>query len=113
MSYTVIGGKLIKVQRNRWRGGNNIGEIINTSVAEKKKAELKGKRDGNCNVTVCQKPGATWWNTSTRAYYCPHCASEINRWSRHDEGYEICFPSESMAIAAKAMFTDGRTEGAW
>lgn len=105
MSYITLNGKLVKVHRNRWSGGNNIGAVIKSNAAEKEKAELKGKRNGNCNVTACQKPGATWWNTSTRAYYCPHCAREINRWSKHDEGFEICYPSEAAAIAAKAMFT--------
>lgn len=107
MSYTVIKGKLVKVRRNRWIGGSNIGQIVKQNAEESKKAALKGKQGGNCNVTACQKPGATWWNTSTRAYYCAHCANEINRWSKHDEGYEICYPSESAAIAAKAMFTAG------
>ncbi len=102
MSYIVLNGKLVKTQRNRWRGGTNIGEILKANAKAAKKAALKGKQDGNCNVTACQKPGATWWNTSTRAYYCPHCASEINRWSRHDEGFEICFPSQSAAIVARA-----------
>lgn len=31
-----------------------------------------------CNRTACQKPGAAWWNTSTRAYYCADCAKAIN-----------------------------------
>jgi hypothetical protein len=31
-----------------------------------------------CNRTACQKPGAVWWNTSTRAYYCTDCAKAIN-----------------------------------
>lgn len=105
MSYMVLNGKLIKVQRSRWGGGNNIGAAIKTAALEKKKAGLKGQRDGNCNVTACQKSGATWWNTSTRAYYCAHCASEINRWAKHDEGFVICYTSEAAAIAAKAMFT--------
>lgn len=117
MSYAVINGKLVKAQRDRgWygnRGQSNVAKIAQENNSAAKKAKLKGQRDGNCNVTACQKPGATWWNTSTRAYYCPHCASEINRWARHDDGFEICFTSESAAIAAKAMFTAGHTEGAW
>lgn len=112
MSYAVLNGKLVKVRRNRWGSkGTNLPALVKESVREKERAKLKGKQGGNCNVTACQKPGATWWNTSTRAYYCAHCASEINGWSKHDEGYEICFPSESAAIAAKAKFTGA--EGAW
>lgn len=105
MSYVVIAGKLVKVERNRWSGKTNVGKIVQENAKKVEMAALKGKQGGNCNVTACQRPGATWWNTSTRAYYCPHCAREINRWSRHDEGYEICFPSEADAIAARAAFT--------
>lgn len=39
---------------------------------------LKGIKDGNCNVTACQRPGATFFNKSTRKYYCRACAKEIN-----------------------------------
>lgn len=39
----------------------------------------KGQRkNGPCNVTTCQKPGANHWNTSTLAWYCPSCARKIN-----------------------------------
>ena len=34
--------------------------------------------NGSCNVTACQKPGAQYWNTSTRAFYCAKCAKQIN-----------------------------------
>jgi len=40
--------------------------------------ESKGKKSGRCNVTACQKPGANYFNKSTRAYYCEDCAQEIN-----------------------------------
>ena len=39
---------------------------------------LKGKHGGNCNREACQKPGATWYNQSTLAYYCGECAHAIN-----------------------------------
>jgi hypothetical protein len=105
MSYIVLNGKLVKVRRNGWTGKTNVSSMIDHTVEQKSRAALKGKRGGNCNVTDCQKPGATWWNTSTRAYYCQHCAMEINRWSNHDEGFSICYTSEAEAIAQKAMFT--------
>lgn len=115
MTYTTLHGKLIKVRRTtrcKYANGRghrvkstNVAEIVNGAEAEKNRAALKGKQNGNCNVTACQRPGATWWNTSTRAYYCANCASEINRWSKHDEGFSICYPSEAAAIAAGAMFT--------
>lgn len=31
-----------------------------------------------CARSACRAPGATWWNTSTRAYYCTPCAHRIN-----------------------------------
>ena len=40
--------------------------------------ELKGKKNGNCNRTDCQKPGATWYNHSTRMWYCGDCALWLN-----------------------------------
>ncbi len=52
---------------------------------------LKGKLGGNCNVTACQKPGARWWNTGTRAYYCSACAREINKYCGLEP--KLCFPS--------------------
>lgn len=56
---------------------------------------LKGKFDGNCNRTACQKPikGNNWFNTSTRAYYCEHCSEGyhmINWWAKRDDGIVIC-----------------------
>ncbi|MDO8414843.1 MAG: hypothetical protein Q7S87_01380 [Agitococcus sp.] len=105
MSYITLHGKLVKVHKNRWTGKSNVPSIINDKAATTRSTVLKGKQDGNCNVTACQKPGATWWNTSTRAYYCANCASEINRWSKHDEGFDICYSSEAAATAANAMFS--------
>lgn len=52
------------------------------------KAALKGVFKGNCNVTACQKPSATYFNYSTRKYYCAHCAYEINRVNRR-HAYEL------------------------
>lgn len=45
---------------------------------------LKGVRDGNCNRTACQAPGATGWHTGTQAWYCPECTREINRANNRD-----------------------------
>jgi hypothetical protein len=38
----------------------------------------KGIFGKNCNREACQKSGATWWNTSTRLWYCTECAYLIN-----------------------------------
>ena len=43
-----------------------------------KPAALKGVFGKNCNRTACQAPGATWYNHSTRMYYCHDCALDIN-----------------------------------
>lgn len=43
-----------------------------------KNKELKGIKNGNCNVTACQKPNAIYFNKSTRKYYCKECADAIN-----------------------------------
>lgn len=55
--------------------------------------ELKGKYGGNCNRTACQQPGAVWWNSSTRAFYCQSCARKINEFSVKADGYALCSPS--------------------
>jgi hypothetical protein len=53
----------------------------------------KGKIHGSCNVTACQRPGATWFNTSTRAYYCEPCARDITDFTKRADGFHICFPT--------------------
>ena len=40
---------------------------------------------GICNRTVCSQT-ASWWNTSTRAYYCGDCARQINAAARRFDG---------------------------
>ena len=102
MAYLVIRGKLVKVHKNRWTGRSNVQQVIQEEAKRTEKAELKGKKDGNCNVTACQVPGATWWNTGTRAYYCRYCSSEINKWARHDLGHNLCFESKEAADAFEA-----------
>ena len=42
----------------------------------------KGLKNGSCNRRGCQKPGATWFNKGTRAYYCESCAEKINGFNR-------------------------------
>lgn len=66
----------------------------------KKKWEspVKGKFNGACNRTECQQHPATWYNHSTRRYYCHRCAVKINE---HDPerqhalyGHDLCTPGE-------------------
>lgn len=58
--------------------------------------DLKGKFQGNCNRTACQAPGATWYNHSTRLYYCEICAGMINKMNHVDSmrlfGHKLCTP---------------------
>jgi hypothetical protein len=46
-------------------------------LSDKLKAD-KGEKNGSCNLTACQRPGATFYNKSTQRYYCADCAREIN-----------------------------------
>jgi hypothetical protein len=58
---------------------------------------LKGKKNGNCNRTSCQKPGATWFNHSTRAFYCQPCAFLLNNENPDAVslfGHDLCTPAE-------------------
>lgn len=54
----------------------------------------KGQQGGSCNVTACQEPGATWFNTSTRAFYCPSCARKINRACIDFREERLCLPPQ-------------------
>lgn len=53
---------------------------------------LKGVKGGNCNREACQKPGATWFNKGSKAYYCRSCASLINIATCRD-GTVLCSPT--------------------
>lgn len=65
----------------------------------------KGKLNGACNRTDCQRPGATWFNTSTRAYYCVECALDITNFAKRADGFHICFPTTGDAAEdAKVKF---------
>jgi len=59
-----------------------------------KSPTLKGIFNGNCNRTVCQEPGAVWFNHSTRMYYCQKCADLINEENYADAirlyGHQLC-----------------------
>jgi len=63
----------------------------------------KGKWNGSCNRSACQRPGATWFNTSTRAYYCEPCARDISRFAKRADGFHICFPTTGDEYADRQM----------
>jgi hypothetical protein len=59
--------------------------IVEPNVVERiPEVKEKGIKGGNCNRRDCQKPGAVYYNQSTRAYYCRECAIKINRLNRED-----------------------------
>jgi hypothetical protein len=63
-----------------------------------KKAELnslKGKMDGHCNVTQCQKPHAIMWNNGTNAWYCKSCAEDINNSCRFSDFWPLCVSKQT------------------
>lgn len=67
----------------------------------------KGALFGLCNRSACLRPGAAWFNTSTRAYYCQPCAKDITRFAKRVAGYHICFPTTGDAAEdAKIRFRD-------
>lgn len=43
--------------------------------------EKKGKKGGSCNITQCQKDGASSWNRGSHAWYCEDCGNELNRYN--------------------------------
>lgn len=61
----------------------------------------KGEFRGICNLTACQSGiPATWYNHSTRKYYCESCASRLNvdEFNRRDAqrmfGHDLCTPGK-------------------
>lgn len=60
-----------------------LAALVSPEV-QKPDPKLKGKYNGNCNRTACQKPGATWFNLNTSAFYCASCGMDINRACERD-----------------------------
>lgn len=51
-----------------------------------------------CNRTVCQNVDSTYWNSSTRAYYCKQCAHKINKMNPEhlrDHGEQLCIEDQT------------------
>lgn len=69
----------------------------NMHIETNNATEEKGEFNGKCNITSCQKPNsATWFNHSTRKYYCSSCAHRLNNdeYNKRDAlrmfGHELC-----------------------
>lgn len=84
MAYTSINGRLVKVAKKQhgiavpsdWPPA---GVRRPEPDAAPKLAADKGEYGGSCNITRCQRPNsATWFNHSTRKYYCRSCAHDLN-----------------------------------
>lgn len=94
MAYKNVNGKLVKVvSKGRHLSDKNTRVVLNEVFSDDQKRSIgyhsnehfpkennadKGLKNGSCNRTACQKPGATYFNKSTKAYYCEDCARAIN-----------------------------------
>ena len=61
------------------------------------KTEIKkGEYLGECNRTACQNTPATFFNYSTKMFYCRACAMLINQHNHADAhrlyGHDLCVP---------------------
>ncbi len=65
--------------------------------------KTKGEFNGLCNLTRCKsgKP-ATWYNHSTRLYYCTGCAKELNE--------DVFNKKDALRIYGHALCTELKLE---
>lgn len=102
MAYTVINGRLVKTKHAQRAIQRNVNLRADTPVPPNKPD--KGLFGGSCNRRACQRPGADWFNHSTRRYYCRSCAHTLNtdpfnaRDAQEMYGHQLC--------------TEGKHEGA-
>ena len=99
MAYTVIHGKLVKTHSTQGHLKYRHPGIRNDANPRDKPD--KGDKGGRCNITRCQRPGASWFNHSTRRYYCADCAWFLNtdKFNKRDAqelyGHELCTEEKS------------------
>lgn len=65
----------------------------------------KGQFGGSCNRSHCLRPGATWWNHGSYAYYCASCAYELNEDSFNKR--------EAMQMYGHKLCTNGKYDKNW
>jgi hypothetical protein len=56
-------------------------------------SNVKGALNGLCNRSACLKPGANYYNHSTREHYCVDCAAAINNMNPESHqiyGHDLC-----------------------
>lgn len=55
---------------------------------------IKGKYKAECYRKVCRNKGATYYNYSTKKFYCKDCSKLINEANRADAmriyGHDLC-----------------------
>lgn len=96
MAYTVINGRLVKVSKVHGVVRQHQTKFGGSSMPMTPDKPDKGEYAGSCNRRACQKPGATWFNHSTRRYYCANCAWELNNdpFNKRDAqelyGHDLC-----------------------
>ena len=90
MGYTTYQGKVIKTSKKPWGAVADEKIIIGKKIQERISLKIKGLRGKNCNRQACQKPPATYFNNSTKAWYCEKCADELNHWSLQISSEKIC-----------------------
>ena len=107
MAYKVIDGKLVKVGKKSYlRGQINYVPAPrlhsrDIEVEQPTLAADKGEFGGSCNITHCQRPNsATWYNHSTRKYYCRSCAHTLN--------YDQFNRKDALEVWGHLLCTEGR-----
>ena len=77
------------------------GDSLSPRKPERQDAADKGEFEGSCNITRCQRPNsATWFNHSTRKYYCRSCA--------HDLNYDSFNRREALEMWGHLLCTEGK-----
>ena len=68
--------------------------MAKVQVEETATEEAKGTKGGRCNREDCQKQKATYYNHSTRFWYCKTCAMKINSLNKAEAvsmfGHDLC-----------------------
>lgn len=108
MAYSVVGGKLVKAPKNKFKHSmyasvpeDFIPPVPAKSEKTKKRANVlrdkwgncdpkdypkdKGIFEGACNRQACLSYPATWYNRGSYAFYCEDCGRMLNHDNRNDE----------------------------
>jgi hypothetical protein len=72
--------------------------MLNISLSSPPLKADKGLKNGSCNRGSCQEPGATFFNRSTKMYYCEDCAAKINSYAETKEYCMETFGSPELCV---------------